>query len=213
MKDFQLIVIVDYGLGNLGSIANMLKRIGAKPEISADLAVIERADKLILPGVGAFDGGIKNLQARGLIPLLNTKVCHDRTPILGVCLGMQLLTQKSEEGSLAGLGWVDAKTVHFEFDTSNAHLKIPHMGWNTLEVCRPHPLFSGLQAENRFYFAHSYHVVCRNDDQLASTWYGLDFASAVAHDNILGVQFHPEKSHRFGMQLLKNFAEWEYAHV
>jgi len=203
-----MIVVVDYGLGNLGSIANMLKKIGAHAVVSSDPAVVEKADKLILPGVGAFDAGMKNLETRGLIPLLNYRVLEQKTPILGVCLGMQLLCKRSEEGQLPGLGWLDAEVIRFKFDGNIANLKIPHMGWNTLAVRQPHPLFADLEAENRFYFVHSYHVVCADmGNVLAQTNYGFDFASAVVKDNIMGVQFHPEKSHKFGMRLYKNFAE------
>jgi glutamine amidotransferase len=203
-----MIVIVDYGMGNLGSIANMLKKIGVPAVISSDPAVVEKADKLILPGVGAFDAGMKNLETRGLIPLLNFRVLEQKTPILGVCLGMQLLCKRSEEGQLPGLGWLDAEVVRFKFDSNTTNLKIPHMGWNTLAVRQPHPLFADLEAENRFYFVHSYHVVCADQSNvLAQTNYGFDFASAVVKDNIMGVQFHPEKSHKFGMRLYKNFAE------
>ena len=203
-----MIVVVDYGLGNLGSIANVLKKIGAHAVVSSDPAVVEKADKLILPGVGAFDAGMKNLETRGLIPLLNYRVLEQKTPILGVCLGMQLLCKRSEEGQLPGLGWLDAEVIRFKFDGNIANLKIPHMGWNTLAVRQPHPLFADLEAENRFYFVHSYHVVCADmGNVLAQTNYGFDFASAVVKDNIMGVQFHPEKSHKFGMRLYKNFAE------
>lgn len=203
-----MIAIVDYGMGNLGSIANMLKKIGAPAVISSDPGVIVHADKLILPGVGAFDNGMKNLNERSLIPVLNEQVLESKKPVLGLCLGMQLLTRRSEEGILPGLGWLDAETVRFKFDGANASLKIPHMGWNMLQVCQPHPLFADLELENRFYFVHSYRVVCADrHNVLAETRYGFDFASAVVKDNIMGVQFHPEKSHRFGMCLLKNFAE------
>jgi glutamine amidotransferase len=203
-----MITIVDYGMGNLGSIANVLKKVHAKAAVSSEAAAIERADKLILPGVGAFDTGMKNLTERGLIPLLNAKVLQEKTPILGLCLGMQLLARRSEEGQLPGLGWLDAETVRFKFDGTHDHLKIPHMGWNTLQVCQPHPIFADMDAESRFYFVHSYHVVCADPRTvLAKTHYGYEFVSAVARDNIVGLQFHPEKSHKFGMKLLKNFAE------
>lgn len=170
--------------------------------------MIERADKLILPGVGAFDNGMKNLEERGLIPLLSAKVLGDKTPILGLCLGMQLFTKRSEEGQLPGLGWLEAKTVRFKFDQERAHLKIPHMGWNTIKICQSHPIFSDLHDKPRFYFVHSYHVICEGADTvLAQTNYGYTFTSVVIRDNILGVQFHPEKSHKFGMKLFRNFVE------
>lgn len=203
-----MIVIIDYGLGNLGSMANMFKKIGAKAVVSSDPSIISSAHKLILPGVGAFDEGMKNLVSRGLIQLLNKRVLEDKIPLLGVCLGMQLLGKCSEEGQLPGLGWLDAKPVRFIFQGTNKDLKIPHMGWNQLNICRSHPLLVDLEIDSRFYFVHSYHVVCSNqDDILTTTSYGFDFVSAVIRENIIGVQFHPEKSHKFGMRLLKNFSE------
>lgn len=203
-----MIAIVDYGMGNLGSIANMLKKVGAQSTISSDPQIITAADKLVLPGVGAFDNGMKNLAQRGLLGLLNAQVLQHKKPILGLCLGMQLFTRASEEGQLKGLGWINAQTVRFKFDQTNADLKIPHMGWNTLRIHRPHPLLADLEKDARFYFVHSYHLICNDPESaLATTTYGYDFASVVAQDNILGAQFHPEKSHKFGMKLLKNFAE------
>jgi len=150
-----------------------------------------------------------NLQlSSGLVKVLNKRVLEDKIPVLGVCLGMQLLGKRSEEGQLPGLGWLDAKTIRFKFQDANANLKIPHMGWNQLTVCQTHLLFAGLEEVNRFYFVHSYHVVCANPNNILSTTsYGLDFTSAIVKDNIMGVQFHPEKSHKFGMRLLKNFVE------
>ena len=204
----MMIVIIDYGLGNLGSMANMLKKIGAQAVVSADPLVIGNADKLILPGVGAFDGGMKNLESRGLVQVLNNRVLEDKVPILGVCLGMQLLSRKSEEGCLPGLGWLDAESIRFKFEDVNSNLKIPHMGWNQLTVRQSHPLFYELEVMNRFYFVHSYHVICTDPRNiLATTSYGVDFSSAVVKNNIMGVQFHPEKSHKFGLRLLKNFVE------
>jgi glutamine amidotransferase len=204
-----MITIIDYGLGNLGSMANMLKKIGADAVVSSDPVAIRNASKLILPGVGSFDTGMNNLKERGLLSLLNDRVLNDRIPILGVCLGMQLLGKCSEEGLQPGLNWLDAETIRFKFEDNNANLKIPHMGWNTVNICQEHPLFKSLTAKNRFYFVHSYHVVCKDPStSLTRTTYGFNFTSAVARDNIMGVQFHPEKSHKFGMQLLKNFAEF-----
>jgi imidazole glycerol-phosphate synthase subunit HisH len=205
-----MIVIIDYGMGNIGSILNMLKKIGAPvAKISAAPKDIEQAEKLILPGVGAFDTGMQRLRETGLIPLLNEKVLQARTPTLGVCLGMQLLTKISEEGELPGLGWLDAETIRFRFDQKQSGLKIPHMGWNTVKVQREGTLFKDMYAETRFYFVHSYHVVAHNpDDVLTVTDYGYDFVSAVQQEHIMGTQFHPEKSHKFGMKLYKNFVEY-----
>lgn len=202
------IAIIDYGMGNLGSIANMLKKVGVKAMITADPAAIKQADKLILPGVGAFDNGMKNLAERGLTPLLNVQVLQHKKPILGLCLGMQLFAQRSEEGQLPGLGWLEAEAIRFKFDAANAHLKVPHMGWNTITPCLSHPIFTDMEAEPRFYFVHSYHVVCTHQQNvLAQAHYGFDIAAMVVKDNIIGAQFHPEKSHKFGMKLLKNFVE------
>jgi len=201
-----MIVIIDYGLGNLGSIKNMLKKIGSEGTISSEILDIEKADKLILPGVGRFDQGMKNLQGSGLIDALHGKVVKRKTPILGICLGMQLFARKSEEGELKGLGWIDAEAVRFKFNDKESQLKIPHMGWNMVKIYQRNPLFEGMYPEPRFYFVHSYHVACRNEEEvLTQTFYGYEFASAIRKENIYGVQFHPEKSHKFGMKLLYNF--------
>lgn len=203
-----MIVIVDYGMGNVGSIKNMLKKIGVPAMISAKPEHIRAAEKLILPGVGAFDHGMSNLTERGLIPLLNQKVIEERKPILGICLGMQLLVQSSEEGKMRGLGWIDAETRRFKFNGENSELKIPHMGWNPVKPVGEGLLFQGFPQPPRFYFVHSYHICCRHpEDVMGTTFYGYDFAAAIRRDNILGTQFHPEKSHKFGMQVLRNFAE------
>lgn len=203
-----MIVIINYGMGNLGSIFNMFKKIGVQAIISSDISDIEKAHKLILPGVGAFDNGITNLRNLGLIPVLAEKVITNKTPILGVCLGMQLFTSNSEEGNLPGLGWIDAKTIRFKFDNSHSNLKIPHMGWNLIKAKKESNLFSDMYKDARFYFVHSYHVLCNNEeDVLSTTIYGYEFASSVEKGNIVGVQFHPEKSHKFGIKLFKNFVD------
>lgn len=202
-----MITIVDYGLGNLGSIRNMLKKIGFDSEIRSDAESIRRATKLILPGVGAFDAGMRQLADSGIIPTLQECVFERRVPILGICLGMQLLTKCSEEGTLPGLGWVDAKVVRFKFD-SESKLKVPHMGWNVTHPCKDAPLIRNAETEERYYFVHSYYVQCmKRDDVLLTATYGHTFDAAFSCGNIMGVQFHPEKSHKFGMRLLHNFAE------
>ncbi len=205
-----MIVVVDYGMGNLGSILNMLKKVGVKDaKVSSDPKDIEQANKLILPGVGAFDTGMQRLRETGLIGLLNEKVLKAKTPTLGVCLGMQLLTKVSEEGELPGLGWLDAETIRFRFDQKKTGLKIPHMGWNTVKVQREGTLFKDMYPEPRFYFVHSFHVVSHNPkDVLATTEYGYDFVSVIQQGHIMAAQFHPEKSHKFGMKLYKNFVEY-----
>lgn len=201
-----MITIVDYQMGNLGSISNMLKKLGVPSRITADPQDIAAASKLILPGVGAFDAGMDNLARSGLLPVLNERVLQAGVPTLGICLGMQLMTLRSEEGQRPGLGWVDA--VALRFRPTDAALKVPHMGWNRVHPARSAPLIDGLPEEPRFYFVHSYFVRCqRLEDVLMTTRYGQEFHSAFQHGNVAGVQFHPEKSHKFGMALLRNFAE------
>jgi len=201
-----MLVIIDYGLGNLGSIRNMLKKIGAEGTISSNASDIQAAEKLILPGVGNFDQGMKNLEALRLLPALEDKVIQQKTPILGICLGMQLFARKSEEGESRGLGWIDAEVVRFKFVEKESHLKIPHMGWNLVRICQRNPLFEEMYSEPRFYFVHSYYLACTNEEEvLTQTFYGYEFASSIKKENIYGVQFHPEKSHKFGMKLLDNF--------
>lgn len=202
-----MIAIINYGLGNLGSIQNMLKKVGyTDVVITHDKATIDSADKLLLPGVGAFDNGMSKIRDLGLIDTLNDNVLVKRKPVLGICLGMQLLSRGSQEGSLPGLGWIDAFANKFSFAAANAHLKIPHMGWNEVKPQKTHPLTQDLPADARFYFVHSYHVDCNDPaDALLTAHYGEDFTCAVQKDNIMGVQFHPEKSHKFGMHLMRNF--------
>lgn len=202
----KMLVIIDYGIGNLASVLNMFKKIGVKDvSISGKPDVILEAEKLVLPGVGAFDRGMDNLEQSGLIPVLNQKALVDKVPVLGICLGMQLLSRKSEEGVKPGLGWIDAETVLFRPDPQ-LKLKIPHMGWDYISVNRNNPLIKQ-DNRHRFYFVHSYHVKCLDQNQsLATCDFGGPFTCMVNKDNIFGTQFHPEKSLRFGMELLKNFA-------
>ena len=203
-----MIVIVDYGVGNVGSIINMLKKAGVKAIASSDPKVLEQAEKLILPGIGAFDAGMNKLNERGLVPLLNYLALEKKVPFLGLCLGLQLMTKKSEEGRTPGLGWLDAETVRFKFETEQSQLKVPHMGWNTIKIRRAHSIFKDLELDSRFYFVHSYFVKSNDPEEvLAETDYGGGFDSILGKDNILGAQFHPEKSHKFGLRFLKNFAE------
>jgi glutamine amidotransferase len=203
-----MITIVDYGTGNLASIANMLKKIGHGSVITANAEKIARAEKLILPGVGAFDVGMGNLLKLNLSELLSRKALVEKTPILGVCLGAQLFMKGSEEGKLAGLGWIEGQVVLFSETTAGRPPRVPHMSWNFIEQRKKSRLFDGMNDEARFYFVHSYHfTLCRAEDVLARTVYGYSFVSAFERENIVGVQFHPEKSHKFGMQVLQNFAE------
>lgn len=200
------VVIVDYGMGNLASIKKMVEFVGGQAIISADSDVIKLAKKIILPGVGSFDFGMQNLKSCGLIPVLEKKALHEKVPFLGICLGAQILTRKSEEGSLAGLSWLEADTIRFRFGDRVTPEKIPHMGWNTVNLQGYHPLFSEFNETPRFYFAHSYHIRCDHKESiLATTLYGYEFASIVQKDNLVGVQFHPEKSHLFGKHFFKKF--------
>lgn len=203
-----MLVIVDYGLGNLGSIQNMLKKIGVKATISSDSSIIQQATKLILPGVGSFAFAMNQLAELNLIDILNKKVLDEKTPILGICLGVQLFTSFSEEGNCKGLNWIEANTVKFSFNESKELLKIPHMGWNDVVPNKQSKLFEGMPEDSRFYFVHSYYLQPKHEqDTLLKSHYGFDFTCALEKDNIVGVQFHPEKSHKFGMQLLRNFVE------
>jgi glutamine amidotransferase len=201
-----MIAIINYGLGNLTSILNMHRRIGIDAVITDNFDELQRADKLILPGVGHFDKGMQNLNATGLTGLLNNLVLEQKKPMLGICLGAQLMTRRSEEGSEKGLGWVHADTVRFNFN-GNTSLKVPHMGWTDLLMAQDSPIWQNLPHEPRYYFVHTYHF--RFDNAAAVTGnavYGYNFACAFQENNIYGVQFHPEKSHKFGMKILENFA-------
>ena len=200
-----LVVIVNYGLGNLASIANMGRKAGETCVISDDAGVIATADKLILPGVGAFDHGMSNLADRGLVPVLEQRVIGQQVPILGLCLGVQLFGRGREEGTRPGLGWMAADTRRFQFPEGSP-LKVPHMGWNLIDVAKPSALVNHLPPEPRFYFVHAYHLQCDDDaDVMCWTTYGYRFASGIQRRNIWGTQFHPEKSHAFGLALMKNF--------
>jgi glutamine amidotransferase len=195
-------VIVFYGMGNVLSIQNMLSHIGHDAIISSDINEIKRADRLILPGVGAFDSGIKRINEHHLSDVLNEKVLHEKKPILGICLGLQIMCNQSEEGVAKGLGWINADVIRFKKD---ATVRIPHMGWNTVHIKKPNTLLKSTD-EHSFYFVHAYHLLAKNtEDILCTTEYGYEFVSGVQSDNIYGVQFHPEKSHHYGMTLLKNF--------
>jgi glutamine amidotransferase len=202
-----MITIIDYGMGNLGSIQNMFKRIGVKSIVSSNLGEISKAEKIVLPGVGAFDTAMQRISDMGLQEILNEKALVEKIPVLGICLGMQLLSNGSEEGKLKGLGWINAETLHFH-GRIGGDLKVPHMGWNLVEIVGESPLTKGIEGETRFYFVHSYFVKVRyEENSLMKTTYGLTFDSAIRKENIFGAQFHPEKSHKFGMELFSNFAK------
>lgn len=201
-----MVAIVDYGLGNLGSIANMLKVIGEKTVISCDKKEIENADRIILPGVGSFDAGVSQLEERGLKEFLKDQAASGK-PLLGICLGMQLLGRKSDEGSKNGLELIPFDNVRFRF-AENTDLKVPHMGWDVVDFKQQNPMLEEITGRQRYYFVHSYHAVCDSSENILMTCdYGYEFAAAVVKDNVYGVQFHPEKSHNFGMALLNNFVK------
>lgn len=208
-----MIVILDYGMGNSGSILNMIRRVGGDAVIAADSDSIKKATGIILPGVGSYDNGITRFKELGILNDLEQKVLVEKVPFLGVCLGMQMLMTSSEEGEVAGLGWIAGKAKKFNFShlkhlPESKRLKVPHMGWNVVYPNGNQNLFFGITEELRFYFVHSYAVECDNESNvMACSQYGYDFVCAVKKDNIYGVQFHPEKSHKFGMQLFKNFLE------
>jgi imidazole glycerol-phosphate synthase subunit HisH len=199
------VAVIDYGMGNIGSICNMLRYVGVEPLVSSDPDQLRVADRLILPGVGHFDRAMTNLNETGLAQAICELVLDRRVAILGICLGMQLMCKASDEGTQPGLGFIDAHVQRFQFPKDRRY-KVPHMGWAQLEHERESPLLAGLNGDARFYFVHSYFVKCDDPaDVMARSRYGHTFVSAFERDRVRGVQFHPEKSHRFGMQLLRNF--------
>ncbi len=199
------IAVVDYGLGNTGSVLNMLRYLDIKAGLCADFNDLKRASHIILPGVGAFDQGMKNLKNSGMDEMLYEMILIRKIPVLGICLGMQLLTMRSAEGTNAGLGWLNANTISFE-QSYSAQLRIPHTGWNTVKPSEKSVLLKDMPEDARFYFVHSYHVQSHDTEIVAGkTFYGGWFDSVIEHENIFGCQFHPEKSHRFGMSVFKNF--------
>ncbi len=201
-----MISIINYGLGNLGSIKNMMNYLDIKCEIINDINKIRKAKKIILPGVGAFDTAINKINKfEGLKDILNEKALNEKIPILGICLGMQLLTNKSEEGLLDGLGWIEAETLRFN---KLKGLKVPHMGWNRVNLNFSSDLTKNLLDESKFYFVHSYYVkVNELKNEILTTKHGMNFSSGIQKENIFGVQFHPEKSHKYGMEIFKNFSK------
>lgn len=201
-----MVAVIDYGLGNLGSIANMLKAIGEKSVITSDRREIAAADRIILPGVGSFDAGLRKLQETRLADGIKEEADKGKA-VLGICLGMQLLGRKSEEGTTAGLGLIPFDCIRFSFPAESV-LKIPHMGWDTVDFRQDSPLLSGITGRQRYYFVHSYHAKCDHEENVLMTCgYGYPFVAAVVKGRVYGVQFHPEKSHNFGMRLLENFVK------
>ncbi len=199
-----MIAVVNFGLSNVGSVANMLKRLRADQQIIDKPDDVLNADKIVLPGVGSFPAACARLRESGFDKTLNIAALEKKIPIIGICLGMQLFFESSAEGDGQGLGWIPGRCERF----SN-QLKVPHMGWNHITPTNDHPLFKNMDEESRFYFVHSFYIPTGSDAAISMTTYGEDFVSAVGCGNIVGVQFHPEKSHKYGMALLKNFMEWQ----
>ena len=205
-----MITIIDLNIGNIGSVMNMIKHVGADCVVSSNADEIKKATKLILPGVGSFDKAMNQLRHKNLEEVINEKATLQKTPLLGICLGMQLLTNSSEEGKEKGLGLIPAETLSFNkaFDVKEINERIPHMGWNDIRVEQENDLTKNLIESSRFYFVHSYYVKCSNKENcLMTSNYGFDFASAIVKNNVFGVQFHPEKSHKYGKKLISNFVK------
>ncbi len=202
-----MITIVDYKAGNILSILNMLRKIGVESCITSDPLQIATAEKIILPGVGHYDHGMRHMNELGLTDAIRQKVIHDKVPVLGICLGAQLMGQSSEEGNYSGLGLVNMQVIKFDRSRMDSRLKVPHMGWDDVEIKQQDcPLFTDMHADPRYYFVHSYHFQMDNaNDVLTTSNHGYPFTSSFWKENIFGVQFHPEKSHKYGMKLLENF--------
>lgn len=202
-----MIGLVDYGLGNIKAFANIYRRLGIEAFAVSSPLDLRHASKIILPGVGSFDWAMNCLQKSGMRDALDEEVLEAKKPVLGVCVGMQMMAGSSEEGIVSGLGWVDAKVVKFDVSLLNEKTRLPHMGWNNVKPTAEDTLFRGLD-DPQYYFLHSYYLVPEHfEDILANSYYGFEFASAVRKKNVYGTQFHPEKSHTWGITLLKNFAE------
>ena len=203
-----MITLVNYGLGNIQAFANIYKRLNITAHIASTADELAQAERIILPGVGAFDWAMKRLNNSGMRECLDEMVLHHKKPVLGICVGMQMMAHSSEEGVLPGLGWLNGTVKRFDESIFTGRTHLPHMGWNDVDPQLEHRLFSGLEEESRFYFLHSYYFEENDPDSiLATTNYGIDFTASAFSENVYGVQFHPEKSHQWGIQLLKNFAE------
>jgi len=203
-----VIAIIDYGLGNVRAFANVYHNLNIPVIIAKKREDLKEASKLLLPGVGAFDYAMQRLNDSGMREMIDQKVLGEKIPVLGICVGMQMLAKKSEEGVLPGLGWIDAQVKKFIFPSHTTTMRIPHMGWNTIQLMRSNSLLKGLDNESQFYFLHSYYFKCSNSSNaIATTNYEGEFESAVNYNNVYGVQFHPEKSHQWGILLLENFAK------
>lgn len=202
-----MIAIINYGVGNIRAFANIYNKLDIPIKIAEKASDLENVDKLILPGVGAFDHAMDKLNASGMRERVDELVLEKKLPVVGICVGMQMLAKRSDEGSRPGLGWIDADVKKFDVNKIQYKTHLPHMGWNDIYATSNNPLLKGLQENAKFYFLHSYYFHCNNEaDIIANADYGIKFTCAANHDNIYGVQFHPEKSHQYGIQLLNNFA-------
>lgn len=203
-----MVTIIDYGVGNINAFLNIFKQLNIEAKTATSVADLAVVDKLILPGVGHFDYAMQKFSDSGMMDRVNELVKIEKKPVLGVCVGMQMMAKSSTEGTLEGLGWIDAEVVKFDDAQRSAKLPLPHMGWNDVYPKNDSELFHDLKNDARFYFLHSYYFKCNQaETSLAEADYGIQFSCAVKNDNVYGTQFHPEKSHHFGIQLLKNFAE------
>ena len=203
-----MIVLIDYGVGNISAFLNIYKQLNIPARTAKTESELDGAQKIILPGVGHFDYAMQRFNDSGMRERVNKLVTQDKIPVVGICVGMQMMAGKSDEGQLEGLGWIDADVVKFDDAQRSAKMPLPHMGWNDVYPTKPNPLFTGLEEDARFYFLHSYYFKChRPEDSIAEADYGIRFSCSVNKENVYGVQCHPEKSHHFGLQLLKNFAE------
>lgn len=203
-----MIGLINYGSGNIFAIANIYKSLNIPYLMSSDISELAKADKLVLPGVGAFDETMRLFQNLGIKDWLNETVLIKKTPIIGVCVGMQIMAKSSDEGNLPGFGWVDAEVKRFDESLLKQKPHLPHLGWNSIELAKENPLFDGIDFDKGFYFLHTYYCQCSSEsDVLSTTNYGKKFASSFNHENIFGVQFHPEKSHSNGLKIFKNFAK------
>jgi glutamine amidotransferase len=202
-----MIAIIDYGVGNIKAFSNIYKQLGLEVKVARKASDLQGASKLILPGVGHYDYAMQKFTDSGMRDIAHSMVVNEKIPVIGICVGMQMLAKSSDEGKLPGLCWIDATVKKFDASLLNQKTRLPHMGWNDVLPVSNNPLLVGLESDARFYFLHSYYFDCHNPkDTIATANYGIEFSCIVNHENIFGVQCHPEKSHHFGIQLLKNFA-------
>lgn len=203
-----MITIIDYGLGNIGAFVNVYERLNIKTNVARNVVDIKDSTKLILPGVGSFDFAMSQFNNSGMRECVEKKVLDEKVPIVGICVGMQMLAKSSDEGKLPGLGWIDGDVKLFDISKIPYATRLPHMGWNSITPVGNSMLMQGFDSNSRFYFLHSYYFICNREEDITSrTEYGISYASSVNRDNIYGIQFHPEKSHANGVRLLYNFAK------